>query len=355
LVPVVAGACGGAATSSGSSGRESAALGSQASANALNALYQQAQKNGETQVVVYGPDAPTLKAVYDQFKKRFPSITVQGQLLTGTQLNTRIDNEFLSGQHTADLLGVPGNVIWRAYTKNQLATYAPVAAQGLQGTYQVVGPQSTWATPYAKLSGILYNTSLVGGAEAPKSYAALLESKWRGKVAITDPRQVGATSSILIQLQHAKLVPANYVQRFRSQNPVVVPHAPQVSQMVGSGQLPLGLPYGVEAVMQDQRKGAPEALDLSLAEGAGVSHASVGVLKGAPHPNAAQLLEAWMFTPEGQKALAADGFYGTMPNSPAPTGFPDLSQVKVIPEPSPAQLDSVLNAGIGNLAQEWGG
>lgn len=72
-------------------------------------LYQQARKAGETQVVVYSPDAPALKAVYDVFSQRFPGIDVQAQLLTGSQLVTRIDEEFVSGKHTADLLDVPGD------------------------------------------------------------------------------------------------------------------------------------------------------------------------------------------------------------------------------------------------------
>ena len=85
---LLAAACGsaGGSSSGGGSGGESAeqALGGQAAAQEMSTLYQQAQQKGEKQVVVYGADIPYLKTVYDTFSKRYPSIKVQGQLLTGT-------------------------------------------------------------------------------------------------------------------------------------------------------------------------------------------------------------------------------------------------------------------------------
>jgi iron(III) transport system substrate-binding protein len=350
-------ACGGATSTTGQAGQGSsnAALGSPSAAKQLMTLYQQAQKAGEQQVVVYAPDAPALKVVYDAFSKRFPGISVQAQLLTGSQLTTRVDEEFVSGKHTADLLDVPSDEIWRSYTHGYLVPYDPPTAQGLRNTnYQLVGPDHTWVTPYVKLNGILYNTDLVKPSQVPKSYVALLQPQWRGKVVITDPRQIGATSGLLIELSHYGRVPQDFIQRFRAQDPVVVPHVPQVAQLVGGGEYPLAIPYGVQSVIQDRKQGAPEGLALSLKEGAEVAHTPVGLLKGAPHPHAAELLEAWMLTPEGQRALADAGFYGTMPGSPSPPGFPALSSVKVLPEPQPADYDSILNAEITNVARLWG-
>ena len=355
---LLAAACGSAGSSSsgGGSGGQSdtQALGSQAAAQEMGNLYQQAQQKGEKQVVVYGADVPALKTVYDTFSKRYPSIKVEGQLLTGTQFDTRLDNEFLSGKHTADLLDIPGNAAWRTYSKQQLDPWMPASANGLRSDYQVIGPGNAWVTPYQKLNGILYNSDQIKQDQAPKSWMDLLQSKWRGKVVITDPRQIGASSGVLVQLTYAKLVPETYIQQFHAQQPVIVPHAPQVAQKVGGGQSPLAIPYGVQSVVQDQRKGAPEALALNLKEGAQVAHSPVALVKGAAHPDAAKLLEAWMFTPEGQRALASEGFYGTMPGSPAPKGFPSLSSLKQIPEPPPAEYDQVLNQGIKSVGTLWG-
>ena len=129
-------------------------------------------------------------------------------------MRSRLDNEFLSGKHTADLLDIPGNAAWRTYSKKQLDPWMPASANGLKSDYQVIGPGNAWVTPYQKLNGILYNSDQVKKEGAPKSWMDLLESKWRGKVVITDPRQIGASSGVLVQLTHAKLVPDNYIQRF---------------------------------------------------------------------------------------------------------------------------------------------
>jgi ABC-type Fe3+ transport system substrate-binding protein len=48
----------------------------------------------------------------------------------------------------------------------------------------------------------------------------------------------------------------------------------------------------------------------------------MGVLKDAPHPNAARLFESWVLSDEGQKVMAANDY---LPASPAvPARIPEL-------------------------------
>jgi hypothetical protein len=47
-------------------------------------------------------------------------------------------------------------------------------------------------------------------------------------------------------------------------------------------------------------------------------------------PNSGKLLITWMFTPEGQEAIAETGYYPTMPDGPAPGDYPSISDLDLL-------------------------
>jgi ABC-type Fe3+ transport system substrate-binding protein len=49
----------------------------------------------------------------------------------------------------------------------------------------------------------------------------------------------------------------------------------------------------------------------------------MAMFRDAPHPNAARLLMAWMFSPEGQRRIAATGRHPVMPDIGNAAGLPD--------------------------------
>jgi iron(III) transport system substrate-binding protein len=66
-----------------------------------------------------------------------------------------------------------------------------------------------------------------------------------------------------------------------------------------------------------------------------------GIIKGAPHELAAELYESWLFTPDGQQAIAAEGSYSTVNGAVAPAGLPELS---AIPLQATIPLDQIVKA-----------
>ena len=64
-------------------------------------------------------------------------------------------------------------------------------------------PSDLWIGNNLHLLVILQNTKLVPSADGPKSWADLLDPKWKGKIAFTDPANSGsayATVTMLVDL-----------------------------------------------------------------------------------------------------------------------------------------------------------
>ncbi|HEY1669626.1 MAG TPA: hypothetical protein VGG54_28350, partial [Trebonia sp.] len=80
-----------------------------------------------------------------------------------------------------------------------------------------------------------------------------------------------------------------------------------------------------------------------------------GIIKGAPDPLAAELYESWMFTPDGAKAIAAEGSYSTVNGAVAPQGLPSLSSIPLQPTIPLDQIIKADNSAVTSAKQSWGG
>jgi iron(III) transport system substrate-binding protein len=76
-------------------------------------------------------------------------------------------------------------------SRDVLAPYKSSSADGIPGALR--DPDGYWTGFSARMRVIAYNTKLVKPDEAPKSVFDLADSRWRGHVAIADPR-FGSTS-----------------------------------------------------------------------------------------------------------------------------------------------------------------
>src|SRR5262245_9013680 len=76
-------------------------------------------------------------------------------------------------------------------SRGVLAPYRSPSAEGIPSA--LMDPEGYWTGFSARIRVIAYNTKLVKADDAPRSVFDLAEPKWRGQVAIADPR-FGSTS-----------------------------------------------------------------------------------------------------------------------------------------------------------------
>jgi len=157
------------------------------------------------------------------------------------------------------------------------------------------------------LAGISYNTTEVAPAEVPKSFADLLNPKWKGHIAtprtptpwfclsyVLGDETVTQLLTQLVQKQDLKLLPSYADERTR----------------VGTGEFAIGI--GTDAYVLTKR-GAP-------IEDAPVSPlvllpSATAVLKDAKHPALAKLWGYWLVSDAGQHVLATQYGYGLVNNT----------------------------------------
>ncbi|MQA84535.1 MAG: extracellular solute-binding protein [Streptosporangiales bacterium] len=319
-------------------------LGGKAAVDAMTGLYQAAQRAGQSEVVVYGPGEEDRRPAYDKFEERFPGIEVRGEFFVGPEMTSKINQEFATGKHIADIAQSGDTAIAPYLEQNRLEKFVPATAEGLDPSFR--DPDSVVHSSSASTFGILYNTEQVEAAQAPKGWNDLLDPRWRGRMVMEDPTKFGGSFGTLNHLMFDGGYDERFVQRLSAQNVHLVATAAASGTAVATGEFPVAATYPYSFYIRDKAKGAPVEFVFPVDGGNHLSPHYLALLSGAPHPNAAKLL-TWLFTPEGQRALADAGYYPTMPKGPAPGEYPPVDELELL-EPFP--IAKVNDISAENLA-----
>ena len=156
-----------------------------------------------------------------------------------------------------------------------------------------VPPHREWAATLLSVWVQAYNTGLVKKEDLPKTYADLLDAKWKGKLGIESKNQdwfasvVDATGGGDKGLKFFQdLVAKNGISP-RSGHTLL-------TNMVVSGEVPLALTVYNYMPEQAKKKGAP--VEWFAIEPAIARSNAIGVARKAPHPAAGLLFHEYMLT-----------------------------------------------------------
>ena len=177
----------------------------------------------------------------------------------------------------------------------------------------------TWAASFLSVWVQAYNTTAIKKDDLPKSYADLLDPKWKGKLGIeaknnewfyTVAKDMGEETGL------------NYFRKLVATNGMSVRSGTSLlNNLVASGEIPLALTVYNFMAEQAKQKGA--AIDWFVIEPAIARGNAVGVSKKAAHPYSAVLFYDYMLT-DAQKLLAS------MDHVPTNKSVPSrLSHVKI--------------------------
>jgi ABC-type Fe3+ transport system substrate-binding protein len=161
------------------------------------------------------------------------------------------------------------------------------------------------------------NTTLLPKDQAPKTFADLLDPKLKGKMAWNGSSMAGAfgfVANILTTMGEAKGM--DYLRALAKQQVVNVDASSRaVLDQVIAGEYWINLMAFNHHTVISARKGAP--CDWLKLEPAPVTLDAVGLMKDAPHPNAARLLLEFLLSEDGQKVFQQNDYLPALPNVPA--------------------------------------
>lgn len=322
---------------------DTALLGGAEAVAAMQELYQAAQAAGETSVTVYGPGENDKGSLYEVFSQRFPGISVTGTYLVGPEFAAKIQAEFASGQHVADM--VQGGDTSVAPFIDEFVEFAPVTAEKLDPGFR--DDAGLRAAPTGSVFGFLYNTNLMSEQEAPRGWKDLIDPAYKGRMTTEQPTRNGGAFGTVSHLLWDGRYDEDYLRALAAQNIAYQSSSPVAGAAVATGQHALNPFYAYSFYLRDKEQGAPVAFVFPTEGGAHISPHYLGILESAPNPNVAKLLSTWLFTPEAQQAAADVGYYPLMPDSPAPAGYPSVNELDLLKH---FPLDQVVAISEENLA-----
>jgi iron(III) transport system substrate-binding protein len=199
-------------------------------------------------------------------------------------------------------------------------------------------PDGFFATDRFTLSPLLYNTRLVKPEDAPKSFADLLNPKWKGKLVKAHPGYSGTIMTVTFEI--ARDLGWDYLQKLGQQQVMQVQSAADPPKKVAQGERPVAADGGEYLPLQMIEKGAPLAL-VYPTEGTPSISGGAGVMTDAPHPNAARLFAIYLFSRDGQQLLADMAKIRSVhPEVKLPAGIKPLSDIKLMKADPAAQQNA---------------
>jgi iron(III) transport system substrate-binding protein len=188
-----------------------------------------------------------------------------------------------------------------------------------------------WAATILSVWVQAYNTNVVKKSDLPKTYADLLDPKWKGKLGI-ESKNDDWFATVVHQLGGEEKGLA-YFRELVAKNGISPRHGHTLlNNMVVSGEVPLALTVYNYMPEQAKKKGAP--IDWFAIEPAIARANAVGVTRNAPHPNAAMLFYEYLLGPDGQKAMVSIDYVPTNTKVESP-----LQGVKIVTTDPVRSLD----------------
>ena len=283
-------------------------------------------------------DVKVAEALAKAFKAAHPKIDVEVERAGSERVFQRVNQEYQSNIKNVDVVNSSDAshfIFWKQ--QKWLAPHTPPDAKKFDAKYtDADGFYHTWR---ASLSVAGYNTNLVKDADAPKSYADLLDPKWKGKMAKSHPGYSG--TSLTGTFAISKVLGWDYLEKLSKQG---------VQQLQSTTATPKSIASGERAVMVDGNEynmfmeiDAKSPVKIVYpAEGTPFVNSPSAIFAAAPHPNAARVFQNFLFTAPAQQLLVnVGGMRSVHPDVTEPANRTPLKNLKLLPDDPQAMLPQI--------------
>ena len=268
-----------------------------ASATVVPAL---AQDQSAGSIVIYtSNNQQAVQAVTDTAATLLPKAKISAITGGSGQLLRRIEAE--AGKPQAD-------VFWSS-SPNTLGAFKPLyepykSPQAAAIPAELVEPGNLWTAANIHVVTMMVNTSQFGGVPKPKTWADLLDPRWKGKIIIADP--ANSSTALTILWGFSKLLGADALKKLAGQL-TVTSAAPTVLRAVAQGEYAIGLTF--ESNAYAYVAGGQKEIELVYPEdGTFTSPESLVLVKNAPGGELAKKAYDLLLAKETQIALLESAY-----------------------------------------------
>jgi iron(III) transport system substrate-binding protein len=300
-----------------------------------------AEKEGK--VVWYASvDVKVAEGVAKIFRATYPKIAIEVERSGSERVFQRINQEYQSNIKNVDVVNSSDAshfIFWKQ--QKWLAAHTPPDVKRYAASYK--DPEGYYATWRASLSVMGYNTNLVSAGEVPAGYVDLLDPKWKGKLTKSHPSYSG--TSLTGTYAITKVLGWEYLEKLAKQG---------VQQLQSTTATPKSIASGERAVMVDGNEynmfieiNAKSPVKIIYAkEGTPFINSPTAIFADAPHPNAARVLQNFLFSAKIQQLIVDEGGQRSMhPDVTEPADRTPLKDIKLLPDDP--------NALLPQIARSW--
>lgn len=301
------------------------------------AMMAAAEKEGK--VVWYtSVDVKVAEQIKKAFVTQYPKIDVEVERSGSERVFQRINQEYQSNIHNVDVVNSSDAshfLFWKQ--QKLLAAHTPPDVAKFPAQYR--DPDGMYFAWRATLDCMAYNTNLVKEPDAPKSYADLLDPKWKGKLVKAHPSYSGTSLTGTYAL--VKALGWDYFEKLAKNG---------VQQLQSTTAPPKTLASGERAVMVDgneynvfiEMDAKSPIRPIYAREGTPFVTSPTAIFAAAPHPNAARVFQNFLYTLKAQQILVDTGGQRSVhPGVKEPAGRTPLKDIKVLPDDAAGLLPHV--------------
>jgi iron(III) transport system substrate-binding protein len=262
--------------------------------------------------------AKVAKAVVKAFGKKYPDITVE-HIIGGTgELTNRIKAEKDNPRGDVFRAAVEAFYsfpeLFDSYQTKEDASFAR----------NLVGKNHEFYAYSTAIQLFIVNTDMLPEAEAPKSWQALGDPKYKGKIIMAHPAVSGSAFRQIAQMVH--LHGWDLVEKVIG-NAVFVAKSRLVYTNVAKGEYAVGVTE--ESKPYRMAKDDYPTIAVYPEEGVAMSYGAVGLIKNGPNPVNARLLADFINSRQGHElAVKVENRRSPRADVPAPKLMPKSSDIK---------------------------
>ena len=283
-------------------------------------------------------DVKVAEGVAKAFRAEYPGIDIEVERSGSERVFQRINQEQQSSIHNVDVVN-SSDASHFLYWKQQkwLASHTPPDVKRFPAQYK--DPEGYYAAWRATLSVMGYNTKLIDAKDAPTGYADLLDLKWKGKLVKAHPGYSGTALTGTYAI--VKALGWDYLEKLSKQSVMQVQSTTATPKSIANGERVV-MVDGKEYNMFIEIDAKSPVKIIYPKEGTPFVTSPVAIFADAPHPNAARVLENFLFTAKIQQLTVDQGGTRSMhPDVKDPPGRTPLSEIKLLPDDPAGMLPQI--------------
>lgn len=286
-----------------------------------------AKAKAEGKVVWYtSTPIATGQKIVNLFEKEY-GIKVEMFRSGGSAILRRFQQEIDAGRVAVDVLTHSDPAAAAALTKKGLfIAFKPKNFDKVPNAAK--DPNGFHVAQRLNMMTLYLRSDKVPAADEPKTWDALTEAKYKGKMVMPDP----SFSSLLVSVvgMMSRMKTWGYFEKLRANDIMVVQSNQQVSDAIKRGERLIAV-AALDSYAAEERKAGHQVKTLYPADGVFVIPSPTSVVKGSPNPNAARLFAEFMIGDAVQKLFPEGGGYAARSDIPPPEGSPDMKTIKINP------------------------